>query len=39
LHDHGIGTPRDPSLARDWYEVAESQGSKEAIEALRKLRP
>jgi Sel1 repeat len=39
LHDYGIGTPRDPGLARDWYKVAESQGSKEAIEALRKLHP
>jgi TPR repeat protein len=39
MHDHGIGIPRDPSLARDWYKVAASQGSKQAIEALRKLRP
>jgi TPR repeat protein len=39
MHDHGIGIPRDPSLARDWYKVAAAQGSKQAIEALRKLRP
>jgi TPR repeat protein len=39
LYDRSSYVPRDPTLALHWYNVALSQGSKDAVEALRKLAP
>jgi serine/threonine protein kinase/TPR repeat protein len=39
LYDRSPDVPRDPALALHWYNVASSQGSRFAAEAVRKLTP